>query len=355
MTTPAPHPQVSVIIPIYNSSETIGDCLDALFQSEFKNFEVIIVDDGSEDESREIVSTYPCQLIEQANAGPGAARNIGARSACGEILFFLDGDILVKPDSLTRIASTFAARPELGALFGSFGAETSPENFVTVYKNLRHHYTHQTSNENAATFCTGLGAIRRDIFEWIGGFHPPVRFLEDIEIGHRLHKAGVPILLCKDLQLTHLKGYTLGGLIESDLFGRAVPWTRLVLSQRLFRNDLNTRTHNVLSVPCSLALLATLPLTAASAFLGSGAPAAGLFGALLLIFLFLNREFLVFLARTKSAGLALASVALLWLGYLYSALGVVIGVWLHYTSEAEGYGLADSRELAEVKTNMGLR
>jgi cellulose synthase/poly-beta-1,6-N-acetylglucosamine synthase-like glycosyltransferase len=346
-------PTLSVIVPVYNGSKTIRECLDALFASSFREFEVIVVDDGSDDGAHRIVAEYPCQTIAQANAGPGAARNAGARAARGQILFFLDADILVKPDSLAQIVATFAARPDVGALFGSFGTHTTPGNFVTVYKNLQHHYTHQTASENAATFCGGFGAVRRQVFESIGGFHPPHRFLEDIEIGYRLHVAGVAILLCKEIQFTHCKHYTLRSLVLSDLHGRAVPWTRLMLAKRLFRNDLNTRTHNVLSVPCAIAI----PLAILPALLGH--PVAAVVSAMLLVgvFAFLNRDFLSFLARTVSVVFALRAMPLLWLGYLYSALGVAIGVWHHVTgARREDYAVDSSRELERIAAeDAGLR
>jgi glycosyltransferase involved in cell wall biosynthesis len=338
-------PTLSVIVPIYNGSKTIRECLDALFASSFRQFEVIVVDDGSDDGAHQIVAEYPCQTIAQANAGPGAARNSGARAARGQILFFLDADILVKPDSLAQIVATFAARPDVGALFGSFGTHTTPDNFVTVYKNLQHHYTHQTASENASTFCGGFGAVRRQIFESVGGFHPPHRFLEDIEIGYRLHVAGVTILLCKEIQFTHCKHYTLRSLVLSDLRGRAVPWTRLMLAKRLFRNDLNTRTHNVLSVPCAIAI----PLAFLAALLGHAVMAA-VSGTLLVgIFALLNRDFLSFLARTVSVGFALRAIPLIWLGYLYSALGVAIGVWHHVTgAQREDYAVNSQPELEKL-------
>lgn len=357
-------PQLSVIIPIYNGKDTIGDCLGALFRSNFRDFEAIIVNDGSTDASDQIVSRFPCRMVWQDNAGPGPARNLGVRAARGQILFFLDADILVKPESLGRIISTFASRPDVGALFGSFGKETTPDNFVTVYKNLFHHYTHQTAEEAASTFCGGFGAIRRDVFEAVGGFHPPHRFLEDVEFGYRLHRAGVAVILQKDLQFTHCKNYTLWSLVRSDLYGRAIPWTRLMLSQRLFRNDLNTRTHNVLSVPCSLALAAGMLSVPVAVLRGHAVATIAGVVTLSVCFAWLNRRFLAFLAEEQGAGFALRAAPLLWLGYLYSAAGVGIGTYLHLIAPLAPFSLGDSsaepierpaEELVEKKSSTGVK
>jgi GT2 family glycosyltransferase len=247
-------------------------------------------------------------------------------------LFFLDADILVKPDSLGSIVALFDQWPQVGALIGSFGKETKPQNSITVYKNLLHHYTHQTAEQEAATFCGGFGAIRRVAFDAVGGFDPRHRFLEDVEMGLRLHQAGMAIALVRDLQFTHCKRYTLGSLIRSDLFGRAIPWTQLALSKRVFRNDLNTRTHNILSVPTSLMMAAgilALPVLAFSGY-GMGAEVATGMAAIMFLFVWLNRAFLTFLAKERGAVFAIKGALLLWLGYLYSALGVAIGLWRHF-------------------------
>src|SRR5262249_23946862 len=159
-------------------------------------------------------------------------------------------------------------------------------NFFTKYKNLVHHHTHQTARADAATFCGGFGAVRREVFLEMGGIDETYRALEDVELGYRLYQAGHKILLNKAIQLTHQKRNSFPGLVQSDLFGRAVPWTYLMLRKRIFRNDLNTRTHNCLSILVAFAIPFVLPAAL------TGAHAGVLAGALLLAFLLLNHRFL---------------------------------------------------------------
>lgn len=316
-------PEISVIIPVFNGSNYLEACLDAVFASDFSSFEVIVVDDHSSDGSARIARRYPCTVLEShLNAGPAAARNMAAREARGAILFFLDADILIERDTLSNIASNMTGDPGLAALFGSYGRETVSQEFFSRYKNLVHHYTHQHSSEDASTFCGGFGAIRREAFQRLGGFDPRHRFLEDIEIGYRMKKEGLRVRLCKGLQMTHCKRYTLLSLIRSDLFGRAVPWTRLMLERGIFRNDLNTRWNNVLSVPVAF-LLVFSPLLPAPWITAGGLAA---------LFLALNAKFL---ALTFSAGgllFALKSCLMCWFSYLYSGAGVVIGFVAHMAS-----------------------
>lgn len=316
--TPSSPPAISVIIPVYNGQSTIGQCLERLFDSTFRDFEVIVVNDGSTDDTAAIVGRFACRFIASAkNSGQAAARNLGAAQSSGRILFFLDADILIRPDTLSEIVDAMANRPEISALSGSFAKTTVQDNFASVYKNLRHHYTHQTSNEEATTFCGGFGAIRREAFFAVGGFNPNQRFVEDIELGYRLHHSGHRIWLHKRLQLVHAKRYTLAQLIHSDFLGRAIPWTRLMLESRLFRSDLNTQAHNVWSVPLSFLLLAALPVPAL--WMPLALP-------LILVLLWLNRGFLGFTLRERGWFFAFRAALMCWFGCLYGGIGALLGL-----------------------------
>lgn len=316
---------VSVIVPVHNGEEFLAACLSAVLGSDLPAFEVIVVDDGSRDGSEAVARGFPCRVVALCeNRGPAAARNKGAEAARSPILFFLDADVLVTPRTLRDVADTLRDKPDVSALFCSYQKDTAPRNFFSRYKNLVHHHTHQTAREDAATFCGGFGAIRREVFLQAGGFDEGYRVLEDIELGYRLHRAGHRIFLNKAIQLTHLKEYSFSGLVRSDLFGRAVPWTRLMLGKRVVRNDLNTRVHNVLSVPVSFALLAALP--AAALFPPCGAGAAVLLAAALIL---LNGSFLRLVLRERGVSFTLKTVGMLWVTYLYSGLGLVLGVLAH--------------------------
>ncbi len=95
---------ISVIIPNYNGSSTIGKCLEAAFASSYGRFEVIVVDDCSSDNSPAIIKQFPCRIIElKTHAGAGKARNTGALHSRGEVLFFTDADCLLSTDSLSAV------------------------------------------------------------------------------------------------------------------------------------------------------------------------------------------------------------------------------------------------------------
>src|SRR5512134_3701998 len=94
--------KISVIIPCYNSAATIRTCLEAVFTSDYRDFEVVVVDDGSTDGAAEIIRAFTCRLISlEQRSGASKARNAGARNSTGNILFFIDADCVVFPDTLS--------------------------------------------------------------------------------------------------------------------------------------------------------------------------------------------------------------------------------------------------------------
>lgn len=235
---------ISIIIPVYNGKETIAECLRAVHSSEYPHYECIVVDDGSTDNTLDIARSFPFKIIQVAGgpSGPANARNIGAENAQGDIILFVDADVIIKPDTLTRVVNEFEKYPEITALFGSYDETPTSLNFVSQYKNLIHHFVHQQGHEISATFWSGCGAIRREAFIKLGGFDAkqfPRPSIEDIELGYRLKEAGYKTVLRKDIQVTHLKAWSLLGLLKTDVFHRAVPWTVLILRHRNIPNDLN--------------------------------------------------------------------------------------------------------------------
>jgi glycosyltransferase involved in cell wall biosynthesis len=314
--------RVSVIVPAYNAARTIGACLEAIRASADEPAEIIVVDDGSTDQTPELARRHGAAVLQQRRQGPAAARNCGATAASGAILAFVDSDVIVHPGAIGRMAAALQADPALNAVFGSYDASPQAGGAVSRYRNLLHAYTHQTGDRRASTFWAGLGAVRRNDFERIGGFNAQ-RFetasIEDIEFGLRLIAAGGRIGLDPSVQGTHCKRWTLSSMLKTDLWCRAVPWTRLLRQTGKFPNDLNLRWSQRLSV--CLAWLAPPAIAAAFYDLRSLAAAAGL----LLLHLALNAGFLHFVRRHAGLRVAAASVPLHLLFHWVAGLGFLIG------------------------------
>ena len=222
-----------------------------------------MVDDGSTDNSTEVAGRFPVKLITPGGEpkGPAFARNYGARQADGECLFFVDADVIIQPDTLTRFRETFVSHPEYAAIFGSYDILPQDSGLISQYKNLAHHHFHQGANSEASTFWSGCGAMRTEVFHKFGGFDEaryPRPSIEDIELGGRLIRAGYRIYLDKGIQVKHLKRWTLTGLIKTDVIYRGIPWTELILQEKRLPNDLNVNPQQRLIAVLSIGLVGSL-------------------------------------------------------------------------------------------------
>jgi len=243
---------VSVIIPAYNAGEALTLCLEALGSSTSVPFEIIVVDDGSSDDTQARAQAFGVKLLTTGGrCGPGFARNLGSKEATGEVLFFLDSDVCATPDTIARIQRNFDADPALDAVIGSYDRMPACWNFLSQYRNLMHAYVHQTGEAQASTFWSGCGAILRDVFLAHGGFDTELYkrpAIEDIELGYRLVQSGRKIRLDRELQVTHLKRWSFWSIIKTDIVDRGIPWTELILRRHFMPNDLNLRFGQRISV-----------------------------------------------------------------------------------------------------------
>lgn len=252
---------ISIVIPVHNGGDSFRKCLASIVESTRCPNEVIVVSDGDTDGSWKVAEMAGAKVLRLSNVGgPARARNVGAREASGDIIFFMDADVTLHAKTLEMVEQRFQEMPQIAALIGSYDDAPGADNFLSQYKNLFHHYTHQISSEQASTFWGACGAIRRSIFQSVGGFDETYKkpCIEDIELGYRLKRAGYTIRLCKDIQVKHLKRWEPLSLLRAEIFYRALPWVELLLRDRRLDSDLNLSHTNRLSVLIVFALLGTL-------------------------------------------------------------------------------------------------
>ena len=125
---------------------------------------------------------------------------------------------------------------------------------------MLHYFTHQHADREAETFWSGLGAVRRKDFLAVGGYDPNWENIEDVEFGLRLRHAGGRIRLEPLAQGTHLKKLSLGSMFRIDLWGRAVPWTRLIIQGRMRPGLLNSGLRHRLSAAIVALFLAAISI-----------------------------------------------------------------------------------------------
>lgn len=258
-------PRVSVVMPVYNAERLLGECLAAVAASTFRAYEVVVVDDGSTDRSREIAAAHGARVVASGGRlGPGRARNMGVDHARGDIVFFIDSDVVVRPDTLARIVAAFDRDPGLSGLMAVQSPAMRFRNLCSVYKNLWMHYTYvRKAGQDVSLFYTTAAAIRRRAFVAAGGFDSNYvdPNIEDTDFGQKLARLGYRIRILADLEVEHVKGYDLAGLLRVD-FLRSRSLARLKLrksAEGIGKNDTSVPTGYIASVPLAglaVALLA---------------------------------------------------------------------------------------------------
>lgn len=317
-------PRVSVVIPVYNSAATLRQCLQSLKAGSEQPWECIVVDDGSTDGSAEAAREMGSTVLSTGGrAGPARARNLGAKHAQGEVIFFLDADVCVHEDTVALVRAAFTEDPGLDALIGSYDSSPGAKDFLSQYKNLMHHFVHQQGKREACTFWSGCGAIRREVFLKHAGFDETYKrpAIEDIELGYRLRAAGHKVILDKNVQVKHLKRWTFWGLLKTDILDRGIPWTELILRDRHMPNDLNLEIRQRVSVALAFSLVG---VAIAAAFYWG---AYFLVPLMALLVLLLSRYWLEF-AHGPRSGLVLAGLgalvgAIVWLAVQHRVKHVV--------------------------------
>ena len=286
-----------------------------------------MVDDASTDGSASIARKKGAIVFQLPHqSGPAAARNHGAQQSRGEILFFVDSDVLIQRGTVARVVADFLDNPEIAAVFGSYDDSPAAENFLSQYKNLSHHFVHQQASREAATFWAGCGAIRREVFQKTGGFDHN-RYakpeIEDIELGYRMQRMGFRILLDKELQVKHLKQWRLLSLLRADILYRAIPWSMLILERRQMINHLNLQMSERVSAGLVGLSVGILP------FILFEPKLLYIIPILLGLILILNHKLYGFFLHHKGLTFAICSFPLHLLYYLYSGLAFVL-CWCWY-------------------------
>jgi GT2 family glycosyltransferase len=266
------------------------------------------------------------------------ARNRGATVATGDVLVFIDSDVVASPEALARLATTFGEHPEVAAVFGAYDDQPAEPNLISQYKNLTHSFIHSSSNKVAQTFWAGFGAVRAKVFFEVGGFDErfPRPSVEDIDLGYRLSAAGHLLWLDSDIQVCHLKRWTFWSLLASDVLDRGIPWTQLIWRGGRVHNDLNLYNAYRVSVGLAYILLALL--------LGAFAAPVLLLPASVIIALlyWLSRDFYRYFVHHRGLVFALRIAPLHYLYHLYNGLSFVTGSTLYLVRRWLGLRLPGS-------------
>ena len=320
-------PRVSIIIPVRNGSQTLDACLRSIKRSYYKDIEVIIVDDHSIDNSADIARRYTSQVLE-VTGGDGAnhARNVGAHHARGQILVFIDSDIVVARETILGIVETLDEEgPD--AVVGIYTAKHRHETFVSQYKNLWVRYSYLKSPPVIDWLFGAISGIKREAFEKIGGFN--IELLsrhghDDIELGKRFAGAHLNIVLNVDIEVEHLKNYTLRSFIKNE-FHRSVGFAQLATQlgetrQSMTRGFVNVYPAFVVSTLASIAILAVLVAGAA------GWISSWFVMAVCCLYLIVNIRFLNYLEQVRGLFAMVVMIPLLFIDHIACLVGSLVGI-----------------------------
>lgn len=317
---PATNPYISIIIPLYNAERTLEKCLKAVFDSGFQDFELLVVDDASTDSSIKIAESFPCKVLKLPyNQGPSVARNHGARNAKGDVLLFIDSDIVIQRDTLNLFVDSLKS---YCAVFGIYTQKPGTDGLLSLYQNFYAHKSIKETNEVTSMLYSYCVAIKKDAFLEIGGFDESWRrpTFEDVQLGLRLTENGHQIYLNKNIKVVHHPNFNIKRFIK-NYFYKSLDLTKLMLSKKkLTLNDEGwTNRKNVVSLIAGLSIAPFLISSFFSRWF------ILLFLLAFLIFLVMNLDFYRFITRQKPRALLNAfflNVAV----QVISAFGMIIGL-----------------------------
>jgi glycosyltransferase involved in cell wall biosynthesis len=239
--------RISVVIPNYNNAATIGKCLRAAFDSQYGNYEVVVVDDKSEDHSVEIIRRFPCKLICLENhSGTSKARNTGGKNSSGEFILFIDADCLLQKDTLSVVNKTILSIPHHSGIIrgkqdgvvigGTYTKIPYDKGFFNTFQSVLVNYS-ETRTAHPDYIAAHAMIINAEAFKESEGF--PEDFLpiiEDVEFTHRLKRSGFKLVVNPEIQVQHIFNFT---FIKSmrNAFRKAKYWVMYSLRNKDLLTD----------------------------------------------------------------------------------------------------------------------
>lgn len=329
--------RISVIIPVYNGESTIGKCLDAVLASAYDNFEVIVVDDCSADNTADIAKTFSCNFHRlDKKSGASRARNTGANKSTGDILFFIDADCILQKDTLQNVDKAFnslSAADISVVIGGTYTKIPYDDVFFSTFQSIFINYS-ETKKKEPDYIASHAMAIEKDLFLKSNGF--PESFLpiiEDVEFSHRLRKAGVKLMMHPDILVQHIFNFHLSSSLK-NAFKKSKYWTAYSMGHKDVLSDSGTAS---LELKANVSIFFLNALLVPASHILQNYPL--LFSAVFLYFinLFLSRGLIRSFFNSK--GLVFTVTATLYYSLVYPlavGIGAFSGILEHIKTKRKG-------------------
>lgn len=206
--------KIDIIIPMFNAAGHIEECLDHVYASDYDNFEVTLIDDCSTDDTLDKIKAYPLArvLSNPVNRGVSATRNHGIKETDGDIVIFIDSDVLIPKQLLSRIVNLFEKNPEVSIIQSRYDDTSYYKNVFSQYKHFIFSFRglNPAKGEKYANYVhTACVAMLRNVVEEIC-FNESLTRGEDTDFGQRCAQKGYLIYTDQKLTVGHKKKYTFG-------------------------------------------------------------------------------------------------------------------------------------------------
>ena len=320
---------ISIVIPCHNSERSLKQCLDSVFLINCTaNYEVIIVDDASGDQTVAIAKNYPCRIFTlRSNNGAAYARNYGAKEAIGELLVFIDSDVVVKSDILTLFLGNYS-RDQVDGVVGFFAESNPYSDYFSQYKSLYCYYKYcQLKNNDVSAFNTAVAAIKKSVFVQVDGFDESLSACEDNEFGERLFQNGFHIYIDNNIKVLHLKQFTFLSLLRND-YRKSVSLSEILFSSIKKKGLPNKLKFSDFSYGMMINIPIVFSLLVAILFCIISNSVEGLIIVCLLwsVFLFNNRKFFNYLLGEKGLWFVVKAAFFTVLDYAVVGAAVLKGM-----------------------------
>jgi glycosyltransferase involved in cell wall biosynthesis len=317
---------VSVVIPNYNSSATIGDCLESAFSSRYPRFEVIVVDDCSTDNSLDIIGKFPCRIVRlDRHSGASRARNAGAERSAGDILFFTDADCVLREDTLSEAANSLNVSRNT-VVGGTYTQIPFDDGFFSAFQSIFINYS-ETKRAEPDYVATHAMAVDRRLFVESSGFADAfLPILEDVEFSHRLRRSGCKLKINPRMLVRHIFRFTLMKSLR-NAFRKSMFWTIYSLKNRDLLTDSGTAS---VELKINGAALFSAALVIVLFFLSKKIILLSLLPVILISNLFASRGLIGSFYRAKGLFFSLAAtIYYVTLYPLAAGIGAAVGTLRH--------------------------
>ncbi|MBI5417742.1 glycosyltransferase family 2 protein [Candidatus Poribacteria bacterium] len=322
---------ISIIIPVYNRTDKLLATISSIYDSDYRNYEIIIVDDGSE-QPIDITKNNKLSVIRlHSNQGPSAARNAGAAAARGEIFLFIDSDILIKKNTLSYINNLFSTS-NVDCLTGLYSMECPNTDLFSKFKNLFIRYSFIKMSCDVSCLHSSITAMKKEVFEKSGGFDKTRKRagVEDIIYGQQLKNMGYKIFFDNNLEVIHDKKYNMKNLIIND-FRKGSEYIEALFDYNWIFTILKKKDHPnsnrnfILSIPLIYLFLIFFTLFIATKSLDC------LSISLICFFLFIASQwnFIYYLAKSEGLFFSLECLPIVIINNIVFGLAILNGIFLH--------------------------